>query len=122
MQPKTMKIIYWIVTILFAGFMIFSGASELMQIESAQTVLISLGYPVYLNYILGIAKLLGAIALLQTKFKTIKEWAYAGFTIDLLGASASAWLSGEPALGIYFPFVFLAVMFVSYYFWKKSLS
>ncbi len=59
MKDKTVKIVYWIVTIIFCAFMLFSATVELMQIESAQKGLIDLGYPVYLNYILGVAKLLG---------------------------------------------------------------
>jgi hypothetical protein len=42
-------------------------------------------------YILGIAKFIGALVLIQRRFKTIKEWAYAGFTIDILGASSSSY-------------------------------
>src|SRR3989338_4130233 len=120
MKQKTTKIIYWTVTILFALFMTLSGISEVMQTESAQQLMISLGYPIYLNLILGVAKLLGVFAILQTKFKTIKEWAYAGFTFDLLGASTSFVLVGESnVMGILFPLIFLAVMFYSYFLFKK---
>jgi len=119
MKQKTIKIIYWIFTVLFAAFMLFSGVSELMQTEQGNAVLIQLGYPLYLNFILGVAKILGAIVLVIPQFKIIKEWAYAGFTFDILGASVSFALNGDGAFAALFPLVILAVMFVSYVSWKK---
>ncbi len=119
MQQKTIKILYWIVTLLFALAMFFSGISELMQTEQGKEVLQHLGYPLYLNIILGIAKVLGALALIQTWFRTIKEWAYAGFTIDIIGASLSMFFTGDSILMSLSPMLFLAVMFVSYALWKK---
>ena len=119
MNPKTIKIIYWVATILFSMAMMLSGITELMQNEQSKEVLLHLGYPIYLNLILGVAKVLGAIALLQMNFKTIKEWAYCGFAIDIIGASASIYFAGDGILKALFPAVFLAVMFVSYFFWKK---
>src|SRR3989344_6652003 len=89
MEQKTIKVLYWIITILFVLFMLMSASFELLQTESAEKALTDLGYPAYLNYIIGVAKVLGAIALIQWKWRTIKEWAYAGFTIDIVGAAAS---------------------------------
>lgn len=119
MGKKAIKITYWIVTILFALFMIFSGVSELIGTKDGNKVLTDLGYPLYLNTILGVAKILGAIVILQTKFKTAKEWAYAGFTFDILGASASFALNGDGFVNAVFPLVFLVVLAISYICWKK---
>ncbi|MBS3083491.1 DoxX family protein [Candidatus Pacearchaeota archaeon] len=120
MSRKGIRIAYWIVTLLFTLFMLFSGVSELIGTESGNALIISLGYPLYLNYILGVAKILGAIALIQTKWYVIKEWAYAGFTFDILGATLSYALAGFGIVESLFPLIFLAVMFVSYVLWKKS--
>jgi len=120
MRRKGIRIAYWIVTILFAGFMLFSGISELVGTEDGNAVMLGLGYPLYLNFILGVAKILGALALIQTKWYVIKEWAYAGFTFDILGASMSFALAGFGFGGALTPLVFLVVMFVSYVLWKKS--
>ena len=120
MKQKTIKIIYWIVTSLFCLLMLFSGISELMQTQQGNDLLISLGYPLYLNFILGVAKVLGVIALIQPKFRTIKEWAYAGFTFDILGASASFALNGSSLGDSLFPLIILVVMFISYSLWKKT--
>src|SRR3989338_3551310 len=120
MKPKTIRIIYWAFTILFCLGMLFSGVSELMQTPQSVEVLKHLGYPAYLNIILGIAKVLGVLAILQWKFKTIKEWAYAGFAIDFLGASASLYFAGDGILVALSTLPFFAVMFTSYFFWKKK--
>ena len=119
MKPKTIKIIYWAVTILFSLFMLFSGVSEIMQTEQAKEIMKHLGYPIYVNTIIGVAKILGALAILQWKFRTLKEWAYAGFAIDFIGAGASFYFAGDGILLALSPFIFLAVMVISYFLWKK---
>ena len=119
MKPKTIKIIYWVVTILFSLFMLYSGVSEAMQNEQAKEVMKHLGYPIYVNTIIGVAKILGALAILQWKFPTLKEWAYAGFTIDFIGAGASFYFAGDGILLALSPVIFLAVMFLTYFLWKK---
>ena len=119
MKSKTIKIMYWILTVLFALAMLFSGVSELVQSKQANEVMRHLGYPIYVNTIIGVAKILGVIAILQTKFRTIKEWAYAGFTIDFIGASASMLFTGDGILMALTTIPFFAVMFASYFLWKK---
>lgn len=118
MRPRTIKVWYWIVTLLFCAFMTFSAVSELLQTESAQKVMVDLGYPIYLNYILGIAKILGVIALLMPQFKTIKEWAYAGFAFDIIGAGLSIAFDGGGLMALT-TLPFLIVLFISYSLWKK---
>ena len=53
-----------------------------------------MGYPPYFLVILGIWKLLGAVALVIPGFPRLKEWAYAGVIFDLTGAVASLLVSG----------------------------
>ena len=55
----------------------------------------TLGYPLYLMKITGLAKLLGAAALLANRPARMVEWAYAGFSFLLLGATASHGLAGD---------------------------
>ncbi|MBI2655373.1 DoxX family protein [Candidatus Woesearchaeota archaeon] len=118
MKPKTVKVMYWIFTVLLVLGMLFSGFSEIMQFPSAVEVMKHLGYPTYVNIIIGVAKIIGAVVLLQNRFRTIKEWAYAGFTIDFIGAAASLYfIDGILAALAVIPF--LIVLFTSYYFWKK---
>jgi len=82
MKPKTLKITYWVVTIVFCLANFFSGISELFPNQQGIDIMVLLGYPLYLLTILGVAKVIGALAIIQTKYRAVKEWAYAGFTIE----------------------------------------
>lgn len=119
MSPKTTRILYWTVTILFVAAMLPDGVAGVLHEQTGQEVMRHLGYPIYAMTIFGVAKILGALAIAQTRYRTVKEWAYAGFTINFLGAAASRGLVGD-GLGLMVPpFVLLAVMFASYFLWKK---
>ena len=89
---KNIKIFYWIVTLLFAGFMIWTAIPDIMKSEKSLMVYKSLGYPEYLIRFIGVSKLLGSIAILLPfrRLRSLKEWAYAGLFIDLVGATYSA--------------------------------
>ena len=87
--------------------------------EEGLDIMRHLGYPVYIMTILGVFKLLGAIGIFQNKFKTLKEWAYAGCTFHFLGASASRAYGGDSFILIISPLLFMSFMFVSYFLWKK---
>lgn len=50
MKSKGLKITYWMVTVLFALSMIFSGISEIIGTEAGNIVLEHLGYSLYLNF------------------------------------------------------------------------
>ena len=48
MQPKTINILYWVFTILFAALMIFSSYGSILVNEDAKNLIHDqLGYPVY---------------------------------------------------------------------------
>ena len=119
MKPKTIKTGYWILTILFALAMLGDAYGGITKQEAGVVVLKHLGYPIYNMPMFGVAKLLGAIALLQTKFRTIKEWAYAGFAFNFISALVSRAIVGDEIALLIPPLVMLAVMFASYFFWKK---
>ncbi len=116
----TSRWIYWTVTLLFVLHMMVAGLSYLAGASFAVEGVTHLGYPVYLLKILGTAKLLGGIAILQARFRTLKEWAYAGYTFNLLGASASHALYGDPFVNIIVPIIILAFVLVSYRQWKNG--
>ena len=116
---KKIKVIYWIVTTLFCLFMLMDGVMGIMRVEEGQEIMRHLGYPVYIMTILGTFKILGAIGIFQNKFKTIKEWAYAGCTFHFLGAAASRAYGGDSFILIISPLLFMIFMFISYFLWKK---
>jgi len=94
---KRTKIIYWILTGLFAFLMLGSAIPDIISAPVAVAGFKAMGYPAYLIPFLGIAKLLGVIAILIPGYPRIKEWAYAGLVIDLTGATYSIILSGAAA-------------------------
>jgi len=119
MKPKTPKVIYWIVTTLFALMMLLDGLAGALRVTGAKEALSYLGYPEYLATIIGVAKIFGAIAILQNIFRTIKEWAYAGFVFTLIGAFASHAFVGSNIGFIILPIIMLAIVFLSYFLWRK---
>jgi uncharacterized membrane protein YphA (DoxX/SURF4 family) len=120
-EVRKNKAVYWISTILFVLPLTFSAILYLRGAPMMVQAMHSLGYPSYLLTILGVAKLLGAAAILTGRSELLKEWAYAGFTFDLLGAAISHVSSGQ-ALESGAPLVIWLVMLVSYRSWKKMLS
>ncbi len=122
MKPRAAQIIYWIVTILFALMMFADGIAGILRVEGGKAALADLGYPEYALSIFGIAKILGANAILQTVFSTVKEWAYAGFAFIFIGAFASHAFVGSGIGFLIVPLVMLAVLFVSYFLSRKIES
>ena len=94
--------------------MTLGGISNLMRVEAQQVAMAGLGYPAYLMTILGVAKIAGIVALLIPGTPLLKEWAYAGFAFDLLGASASHAFSGHGFLQIFAPLFVLLFAIASY--------
>jgi len=119
MNPGTTKTLYWVFTLLLALMLIADGFGGITQQQAGQDVLRHLGYPMYLLIISGIAKLLAAIALIQWRYKTIKEWAFAGIAINFVGAFASRAFAGDSGFELIFPLIMLAFMFVPYFLWKR---
>jgi len=120
---KKTNTIYWILTALFAVFIIATSIPDVISSPDAAKIMIThLGYPPYLMPFIGVAKILGGIALLIPGFPRIKEWAYAGITFDLIGATYSAIAVGDPVKQWGFMFIFFAFLFGSYYFYHKKLK
>src|SRR5579859_5282870 len=107
------KVIYWVITGLLAALSAFAGVSYILG--SAQVVqgFTHLGYPPHLRVLLGIAKVLGAIALVAPGFPKLKEWAYAGFTFAWIAAHV-AHHAAHDGPEQYMPLVLLVLLLVSY--------
>jgi hypothetical protein len=116
---KKTKIIYWTVTILFCAFMLFSAIPDILVTAEAKAFLTGIGYPLYFIPFIGILKTLGVVALLIPGYYRIKEWAYAGFVFDLVGATYSVWASAGPDPGMLFMVLPIGFLFLSYGFYHK---
>jgi hypothetical protein len=103
MNTKSKSIAYWTTTGLIAFFIGGGGSTQVFQyLHNPQGIVPILGYPMYFFAILGIWKVLGAIAILAPRFPRLKEWAYAGIFFDLTGAAAScAAVGGYGAYGFH---------------------
>jgi uncharacterized membrane protein HdeD (DUF308 family) len=122
MNSKTINILYWVFTILFAALMLLSAIPNAMTNEdSVKFMHDMLGYPVYFIPFIGIAKIAGAIVILLPGLKTIKEWAYAGLFFDLAGAIYSGIAIAKGAdPQMLFMLAWIVPGVLSYYFWKRK--
>lgn len=119
MNPKTIRVTYWVLNIIFCLFHVMDAGGGLAKAKAGVDAMNAMGYPIYLMVFLAVLKLLGVVALLQNKYKTIKEWAFAGFSFTLIGAAVSHICVNDPVLFIVMPIVFLVLLFALYYFWRK---
>ena len=116
------KILYWVITGLFSAFMLFTAVPDIVSNPDAIKFMNHLGYPNYFIPFIGVAKLLGAIAILIPGFPRIKEWAYAGFVFDISGAIYSGIAVGDAA-GKWMPlFIGLILIACSYVLYHKKLK
>lgn len=116
--PKTTAIAYWAVTALFLLQMSFTAYAQLRLPQVAEAFT-HLGFPAYFRVELSLAKLLGVLVLLAPVPARLKEWAYAGFAIDLTsaviahlavgdGPAAWGWAAGTGVLWV-----------LSYVLWRR---
>jgi len=115
MAKQTAKnIAYWTTTVLGPASFVIGGVLNLTQSEQVVAAMSHLGYPLYFASILGVWKLLGAIAIVVPGFPRVKEWAYAGFFFDLTAAAASHAAVGDSSADVIAPLVFLALVAASW--------
>jgi hypothetical protein len=118
---KKIKILYWVFTALFAFMMLGSSIPDILQSpEAVKGMHFGLGYPVYFIPFIGVAKLLGVLAILLPLNSKLKEWAYAGLTFDLIGATFSIIASGAGLANWAFMILPLGLAFFSYFFYNKK--
>jgi hypothetical protein len=112
---------FWIFTALFCLQMSFTAYYELMVLPDAAQAFTRLGFPAASFRIeLSWAKVAGVAALLiPTVPARLKEWAYAGFAINLISALiAHLSISDRPAAFI--PSSITSVLWgFSYFFWRR---
>ena len=113
--PRGRIVAYWVTTALLAIELAMGGVWDILRVPQVRELIARLGYPDYFLVILGVWKLLGAIALVIPRFPRLKEWAYAGAVFDLTGAVASHFASGLTAIGLLiYPIAMTAVTFASW--------
>lgn len=114
--------IYWISTAIVCAVMVFSAINFNLKnpVGPMKGAFVHLGYPDYFRIELTVAKALGVLALLIPGVpRQAKGFAYAGFAITLVSASIAHFSSGDSAMFIVDPLLFLGALGVSYFFWSK---
>ena len=119
---KKNNIIFWIVTILFSGYMVLSSINQIRNTPDAHAFMSHLGYPDYFSQFIGIMKILGVIAILIPGYRRLKEWAYAGLFFDLIGATYSLIANDGFKAGILLMLPPIIFLFVSYIYFHKRLK
>ena len=107
------KIAYWVSTGLVALSSLLAAFGYLSGSPQAVEGFARVGYPQQLRIILGIAKPLGAIALVVPGLAKLKEWAYAGFTFAWISAFIAHYLAKDGPRA-FSPLVLLLLLAISY--------
>jgi len=95
-SPKGRVIAYWIFTALFCLQMGFTAYAQL-RLPQVASMFHHLGIPDYLRVELSWAKIIGVVLLLAPVPVRWKEWAYAGFAIDIGSALVAHFAMGDGA-------------------------
>jgi DoxX-like family len=117
---------FWIFTALFCLEMSFTAYYELLRLPEAAEAFTRLGFPaasfrVELSWakVAGVAALLVPMVPARGVIYVIKEWAYAGFAINLISALI-AHLSIHDRKLAFAPSAITSVLWgLSYFFWRR---
>lgn len=121
MNPKTLNILYRIITILFTAAILMDAMGGLVMAKGGIEAFNQLGYPVYLLRFFGVLKILGVIAILVPGFPRIREWAFAGFAFNFMGALYS-WAAVGNGTNVVFPIIMLGILALVYFLGKRTVQ
>jgi len=119
--PRTKTMVYRIATGLFCLQMSFTAFAQL-RVPAVAAAFAHYGFPDYFRVELAWTKVLGILLLLAPVPSRLKEWAYAGFAINIGSAFVVHYAMGE-GLAAWMPAVGTSVVWgLSYYFWRRLES
>jgi hypothetical protein len=120
MENKKLKIAYWVSLILLTIGMLTSAVPSVLKLDYAVEHFCNmLKLPEYLLVFTGLAKLIGLVLLYVPNIPKIKEWVFAGFAFDLIGAwycnfcGLNSFIAALPIV------IFMVMLFALYYFYRK---
>lgn len=111
-------IVFWIVTALFCLQMSFTAYAQLALPQVAESFT-QLGFPGYFRVELSWAKLIGVALLLAPVPARLKEWAYAGFAINLVSAVIAHLAVGDGPEKWGWAAATGVLWGLSYFFWRR---
>jgi len=122
-MPRSRKIVigFWIFPALFCLEVSFTAYYELMILPQAAQAFTRLGFPAdYFRVELSWAKVAGVAALLVPMIPArLKEWAYAGFAINLASALIAHFSISDRPLEFAPSTITSALWALSYLFWRR---
>ena len=119
-MPRSNRIVigFWIVPALFCLQMSFTAYAQL-RLHQVSEAFTHLGFPAYFRVELSWAKLLGVVLLLAPVPARLKEWAYAGFAINLVSALIAHCAVGDGPEAWGWAAATGVLWGHSYYFWRR---
>ena len=105
----------------FSVMILFSVYMKLTQNDMMVMTFQHLGYPLFLLNILGIAYIIGVVAVWQQKYYLLYEWGHAGFAIAMLGAFFSHLFTGDGLMQAMPPLVLLGMLLYAYIMERDSI-
>lgn len=117
-RTKGSVIGFWIATALFCLQISFTAYAQLRlpQVADAFT---HLGYPAYFRVELAWAKIIGVVLLLAPVPARLKEWAYAGFAINIVAAVVAHLAVGDGPEAWSWSVGTGVLWALSYWFWRR---
>ncbi|HTQ02988.1 MAG TPA: DoxX family protein [Polyangiaceae bacterium] len=117
-SSKTVRTLYWITTAVFCLQIGFTAYAQLNlpQVAAAFT---HLGFPSYFRVELSWAKFLGLAVLVAPAPPRLKEWAYAGFAMDLASAVLAHVAVGDGPQAWGWAAGTLLLWAASYFLWRR---
>jgi len=112
------RIAFWIVTALFCLQMSFTAYAGL-RLPQVAAAFAHLGFPDYFRVELSWAKVVGVVLLLAPVPPRVKEWAYAGFAIDLVSAVIAHLAVGDGPEAWVWAVGAGVLWAISYFFWRR---
>ncbi|AIZ42627.1 DoxX family protein [Cellulophaga baltica] len=81
---KNLKTYYVISLVIFSLAMLGAVLNSAINYDAIVLKIIKLGYPAYLVQVIGTAQVIGISILILNRTNWIREWAYAGFFMNLV--------------------------------------
>jgi DoxX-like protein len=116
--PKATILLWWAVTGLFCLQMGFTAYAQL-RLPQVADQFTHLGFPPYFRVELSLAKLIGVVVLLAPVPARLKEWAYAGFAINLASALVAHFSVGDGPEAWGWAAATGVLWAVSYFLWRR---
>jgi len=119
MNPsKGIRVGFWVTTALFCAQIGFTAYAQL-QLPQVADAFTHLGFPAYFRVELAWAKLIGIVLLLAPMPLRLKEWAYAGFAINLVSALIAHLAVGDGPEAWSWSVGTGMLWGLSYFFWRR---